>query len=157
MLIGAIAAVVLVIIFYPLIVYTPIDVNKVSMQLSRVALSSGSPGEQSLTLRLTLTVNNTNDITLTTSSIDYELFADGTPIGTDRFDYESVPVTGRPAIFPGSSVPLTDTFTLQYSDAKAEIFNKILNDTSQVKWELKGTANVESGTTSVPKEFSTEL
>ena len=156
-LIGAIAAIALAIIFYPLIVFTPIDLGRVSIDLTRVALASGSLEDQNLSLRVTVTINNTNDITLTTSRIDNELFADGMLIGSPQFYYEDVPVNGRPALFPQSSVPLTETFTLEYSDENAEIFNKILQDPSQVEWRMQGTANIESGTTFVTKEFSTEL
>ena len=156
-LIGAIAAIALAIIFYPLIVFTPIDLGRVSIDLTRVALASGSLEDQNLSLRVTVTITNTNDITLTTSRIDNELFADGMLIGSPQFYYEDVPVNGRPALFPQSSVPLTETFTLEYSDENAEIFNKILQDPSQVEWRMQGTANIESGTTFVTKEFSTEL
>lgn len=156
-LIGAIAAVALAIIFYPLIVFTPIDLEKVDIDLTRVALASEGIEDQSLDLRVTVTLNNTSDITLTTSRIDYELFADGVLIGTPQFYYEDVPVNGRPALFPQSSVPLSETFTLEYSDENAEIFNKILEDPSQIKWRMQGTANIESGTTFVTKEFTTEL
>jgi LEA14-like dessication related protein len=156
-LIAAIAAVALAIIFYPLIVSTPIDLEKVNIALSRVVLSSGGEGDQELNLRVTFGVNNTNDFTLTTSKIEYELFADGTSIGTDILSYEDVPPNGRPPFFSGTSVPLSDTFTLRYSDANAEIFNRILEDTTQIQWRASGTSIIESVTTFVTKEFSDEL
>lgn len=156
-MIAAIAAVALAIIFYPLIVSTPIDLEKVNIDLSRVVLSSGGIDEQELNLRVTFVVNNTNDFTLTTSKIEYELFADGTSIGTHTLSYEDVPPNGRPPFFSGTSVPLSDTFTLRYSDANAEIFNRILADTSQIGWRVSGSSIIESGTTFVTKEFSAEL
>ncbi|MCI0562939.1 MAG: hypothetical protein MN733_31055 [Nitrososphaera sp.] len=156
-LIGAIAAVALAIIFYPLIVFTPIDVEKVGVELTNVRVASGGAGDQELTLRVTFTVSNFNNITLTTSKIDYELFADETSLGTDRLSYEDVPVTGRPALFSGTSIPLTDSFTFRYSDPEAEIFNTILGNSTQVEWRATGSAIIESGTTLVTKEFSDEL
>jgi hypothetical protein len=71
-LIGAIAAVALAIIFYPLIVQTPFDPEKVAIQLTGVDLMSGSEGEQKLDLRVGLQITNTNDFTLTTSKIAYD-------------------------------------------------------------------------------------
>lgn len=106
-----------------------------------------------LTLRVTIAVNNTNDFTLTTSRIDYELLADGVSIGTHTLSYEDVPPNGRPPLFSGTSVPLTDVFTLQYSDQNAEMFNKIIEDSSQIEWSFKGSSIIESGTTFVTKEF----
>jgi len=156
-LIGAIAAVVLVIIFYPLIVQTPIDLDKVGIELSKVEKTSGSQGEQSLNLRVTFMVTNNNDITLTTSQINYELFADGVNLGPQTLSYEDVPLNGRPALFSGTHVPLAHTFTVDYSDSEAAIFNKILNSTSDVKWTVTGSASIESGTTQETKDFSAEL
>lgn len=158
-LIGAIAAVVIVIIAYPylLTVFSPeIDVEKVSIDLTRVALSPES-GDQELTLQITFTVVNSNDVTLTTSKIDYELFADGTLVGTDTLSYEDIPVNGRPALFPESPVPLRDSFLLRYSDEEAEIYNTILTNSTQLDWRVAGSATIESGTIFVPKEFSAEL
>ncbi|MGI0035114.1 MAG: hypothetical protein ACRD98_04520, partial [Nitrososphaera sp.] len=66
-LIGAIVAVALAIIFYPLIVRTPIDLDKVSFELTKVALKPSTAGEEELSLELTLTLTNLNNFTLTTS------------------------------------------------------------------------------------------
>lgn len=159
-LIGAIAAVVLTIIAYPyllILIFPPIDVEKVTIDLTRVSLSPESESDQELTLQITFTVVNANDITLTTSKIEYELFADGAPIGTDILSYEDVPVNGRPALFSGSSVPLRDSFVLKYSDEESEIFNTILTNSTQLDWRVTGSAIIESGTVFVPKEFSDEL
>jgi hypothetical protein len=158
-LIGAIAAVVITIIAYPYIlvlVFPAIDVDKVSIDLTKIALSPES-GQQELTLEITFTVVNNNDVTLTTSKIDYELFADGKPVGTDVLSYEDVPVNGRPALFSGSSVPLRDSFVLKYSDEEAEMYHNILTNSTQLNWQVTGNAIIESGTVSVPKEFSDEL
>ena len=57
-LIAAIAAVALTIIFYPLIVYTPIDPDKVDIKLGNVTPISGSAGEQKLVLGVTFNITN---------------------------------------------------------------------------------------------------
>ncbi|MDQ3977275.1 MAG: hypothetical protein M3264_12190, partial [Thermoproteota archaeon] len=79
---------------------TPFDPERVAIQMTGVELLSGSEGEQRLDLRVALQLTNTNEFTLTTSNIMYELFADGAPVGSDTISYEDVPVTGRPALFP---------------------------------------------------------
>lgn len=157
MLIGAIAAVALAIIFYPLIVQTPFDPERVAIQLTGVELQSGSEGEQRLDLRVALQVTNTNEFTLTTSKIAYDLFADGAPVGSDTISYEDVPVTGRPAFFSNEPVTIPDTMTLQYTDEMANIFSRILNNSSDINWRITGSATIESGTTLQEKSFSSEL
>jgi hypothetical protein len=157
-LIAAIAAVVLVIIFYPLIVYTPIDLGKVSIDLANVRLATGSVEDQKLSLSVTFALKNTNNFTLTTSRIDYELFADGNSLGTDNLSYEDVPVNGRPPLFSGRPVQLSDdSFDIAYSDSTADVFNEILSNSSQIDWAVTGSAVIESGTSFVTKEFSGSL
>ena len=157
MLIGAIAAVALAIIFYPLIVQTPFDPESVTIQLTGVELQSGSESEQRLDLRVALQVTNTNEFTLTTSRIDYDLFADGAPVGSDTISYQDVPVTGRPAFFSNEPVTISDTMTLQYTDEMANLFTRILNNSTDINWRITGSATIESGTTLQEKSFSSEL
>jgi hypothetical protein len=156
-LIGAIAAVALAIIFYPLIVQTPFDPERVAIQLTGVELQSGSEGEQRLDLRVALQVTNTNEFTLTTSRIAYDLFADGAPVASDAISYEDVPVTGRPAFFSNQPVTISDTVTLQYTDEMANLFSRILNNSTDINWRITGSATIESGTTLQEKSFSSEL
>ena len=157
MLIGVIAAVALAIIFYPLIVQTPFDPERVAIQLTGVELLSGSEGEQRLDLRVALQVTNTNEFTLTTSSIAYDLFADGAPVGSDTISYEDIPVTGRPVLFANQPVTISDTLTLQYTDEMASLFSRILNNSTDINWRISGSATIESGTTLQEKRFSGEL
>ena len=156
-LIGAIAAVALAIIFYPLIVFTPFDPGKVTIDLTEVEFLSGSEGEQQLDLRVALNITNSNDFTLTTSKIDYDLFADGAPVGSDTISYEDVPVNGRPAFFSNQPVTIADTMTLQYSDERAGLFSRILDNSTGINWRISGLATIESSTTLQEKRFSGEL
>jgi len=157
-LIGAIAAVVLTIVFYPLLVQTPFDLEDINIQLTRVMLASGSQEEQNLALRISLNITNMSEYTLTTSKIEYELFADGTPVGTDTISYEDIPVNGRPALFSNEPpITITDTLTLDYSDDSAELFNHILGESTEISWSITGSASIESGTSFQEKMFTSEL
>ena len=156
-LIGSIAAVVLTIILYPLLVATPFDLKDITIQLSRVTLASGSEGAQKLDLRIALNITNASEYTLTTSRIEYQLFADGVSAGTEIISYEDIPVNGRPALFPNQPVTLPHTFTLEYSDRHADLFNEILNNSEDIRWRITGKASIESGTSFQEKEFSSEL
>ena len=156
-LIGVIAGVALAIIFYPLIISSPIDTNKVNISFTRIVLDQDASSDQELVLRPTFTITNNNNITLTTSRIEYEIFADGTPVASETLSYEDVPVNGRPPLFSGSPVPLTHFFSLEYSDEDAELFDRILNNATQIAWSARGSALIESGTTQVPMEFASDL
>lgn len=156
-LIGAIAAVVLAIVFYPLLVQTPFNPDDVVFQLSKVQLASGSNDEQKIELQIALNITNTSDYTLTTSKIEYELSADGASVGSDIISYEDIPVNGRPALFQDESITITDAFVLEYSDEQAGIFNEILNGSEDIRWRITGMAIIDSGTTFKEKLFSDEL
>ena len=108
---------------------TPFDLEDIS-KVSRVMLASGSQEQQKLDLRISLNITNMREYTLTTSKIEYELFADGAPVGTDTISFEDIPVNGRPALFSNEPpITITDTFTLDYSDDNADLFNRILQST----------------------------
>lgn len=146
-LIGAIVAVVLTIILYPLIVKSYFDPNKVNFRLANVEVLANRVDPQSLTLTLVLNVTNMNDVTLSTSKIDYVLSVDGTTVKSDTISYEDVPINGRPALFPNIPVKVSHSIQLQYSDANDPLFKKILNENKNVKWTISGTASIDSGTT----------
>jgi hypothetical protein len=156
-LIGAIAAVALTIIFYPLLVQDRIDTDAFKINLTKVVIDKQAPGGQELILRPTFTLINNNTITLTTSKIEYDLLADGQLVTNDILSYEDIPVNGRPVLFPGSVVPLTHPITLQYADEKAQLFNKIANNGTSIDWTASGSAAIESGTTQVEKTFESTL
>ena len=156
-LIAAIAAVALTIIFYPLLVATPIDLDKIRIDFTRIAVDERNSSEQELVLRLTFTVTNNDTVTLTTSKIDYELFADGEQVGSDTLSYEDIPVNGRPALFPGSTVPLTDSFNLEYSDEQADLFSRVMSNSTEMDWSVRGTATIASGTSFVVKDFEAQV
>ena len=106
---------------------------------------------------MALQVTNTNEFTLTTSRIVYDLFADGARVGSDTISYEDVPVNGRPTFFSNQPVTISDTLTLQYTDEMATLFSRILNNSTDINWSISGTATIESGTTLQEKRFSSEL
>jgi hypothetical protein len=157
-LFGAIAAVVLTIVFYPLLVATPFNLEDINIQLGSVTLELGSEGELQLDLDVAFNITNDSGYTLTTSKIEYELLADGASVGTDTISYEDIPVNGRPALFSGEPpITIRDTFTLKYSDEDADLFNKILESSEDIRWNVTGKASIESGTSFQEKQFSDEL
>ncbi|MEO9320984.1 MAG: hypothetical protein ABI361_09945 [Nitrososphaera sp.] len=156
-LIASIAAVGLTIVLYPLIVETPIDVNKFDITLTGISASVDPNNDQNLILKPTFTVTNHNDRTLTTSKIDYDIMANGTKVASGSLSYEDVPLNGRPALFTDSSIPVTDSTTMQYSDSNAALFKAIRANSTSLNWSVQGSTDIESGTTLVSKTFSSNL
>lgn len=156
-MIASIIAVALTIVLYPLIVETPIDANRFNIVLTGMKASVDPNNDQNLILKPTFTITNYNDRTLTTSKLDYDLIANGTKVATGSLSYEDVPLNGRPALFTNSSIPITDSATMQYSDSNAALFKAIRNNSTNLSWSVQGAAEIESGTTLVPKNFTSSL
>ena len=78
-LIAAIAAVAITIVFLPLIltITLPTNLNSVSIALAKVEVVNVTDSSL-INLNVLFSVHNPTDTTLTTSEIDYQLFANGT-------------------------------------------------------------------------------
>lgn len=158
-LIGAIAAVALTIILIPLIFnITAPKFDLIEVRLSNVTISSVEDGR--MKLLPVFTIANPTDQTITTSKIEYELFADGTSLGTKVLSFEDVPLNGRPAIFSQGSVNikqhLGDPFVVDES-AHPDVFAKIRDNSAGVKWKATGTASIDSTLVQNERPFSNEL
>jgi hypothetical protein len=163
-LIGVIAAIVAIIILLPLIltITLPPNLNSITINLNKVEAVNPNTTNDNRTIQLNLFFNVVNPTrqTLTTSRVDYQLFADGKPLGTGNLTYEDIPLNGRPQLYYNSTTTLTSPFSLTYASSNASIFNRIVsnpNAVKQIKWKVEGEAQIESGFSSSPKQFSSEL
>lgn len=155
-LIGAIAAVALTIILLPLIftINAP-DFNLIKVRLIDVVASE--PDEQETDMRVVFTIENPTDQTVTTSRIDYNLFADGVFVAKRTISFEDIPLNGRPAIFGGESVEIPENFVLALDEDNAEAYNAILANPDGITWSASGTAQIESTLTTNPVTFENEI
>jgi LEA14-like dessication related protein len=109
-LIGVIAAVASAIILLPLIltITLPADLNSVTIALSNVSAIAPNTADdrQRNQLNVYFNVYNPTQKTLTTSKIEYELFANGVPLGQGILSYEDIPLNGRPQLYYNSTTTL---------------------------------------------------
>lgn len=158
-LIGAIAAVALTIIFLPVLFSsTASGLDRVVIELSEIRVGELKPEEQSFPITVIFLVTNPTDLALTTSKIDYELFADGISLVNHVLSYEDVPPPGRPPFFKDQPVELPSTVTIRNSDLDNDaLFSRIAESSEAVQWSIKGTAEINSSLTLAQKDFSDEL
>jgi hypothetical protein len=158
-LIGAVAAVVGAIILLPYISsLTASGLDRVTISLSNVEVAPvENEEEERIQLDVDFLLNNPTDKTVTTSKIEYDLFADNDPLGDSILSYEDIPPNGRPALLPNQSIKLTSPFQLIYSDSTAAVFRKIADNSSDINWKVQGSAIIESAVTLQEKQFSDEL
>jgi LEA14-like dessication related protein len=162
-LIGVIAVIVVIIILLPMIltITLPPNVNNVNINLSNVEVVNPNIANDSRRIELNVYFNvyNPTQQVLTTSKIEYQLFANGTPLGSGILSYEDIPLNGRPQLYYNSTTPLKSTFEVTYSNTSAPIFKLLSNPQAakQIKWRATGEAQIESGFSSIPKQFNSEL
>ena len=156
-LIAVIAVIAIAIIFLPLIltVTLPKDLSKVSIDVSKVEILNVT-GNSMTNLNVFFKIHNPTDTTLTTSGMDYQLFANGTPIGQGSLSYADIPVNGRPQLLSGSTIPIQSYLAVVNSHPNSKIFKAIQNSSlfKQIKWRVNGTIELESGVSSATKQFS---
>jgi LEA14-like dessication related protein len=159
-LIGVIAAVAITIVLLPLIltVTLPSNLNSVSITLSKVEVINMT-GSNLVNLNLFFNIHNPTGTTLTTSGIDYDLFANGTRLGPGSLSYADVPVNGRPQLFSNTAITLQSPFQFVNSHPNSQILKFVQNPATlkHMKWKADGVLSLESGFSSASKQFNATL
>jgi LEA14-like dessication related protein len=159
-LIGVFAAVGITIILLPLIVTVtlPSDLNSVGVTLSKVEVINMT-GSNLVNLNLFFNIHNPTGRTLTTSGIDYDLFANGTRLGPGSLSYADVPVNGRPQLFSNTTITLQSPFQFLNSHPNTQIFKIVQNPAKlkHIKWKVDGVLSLESGLSSASRQFNATL
>jgi LEA14-like dessication related protein len=161
-LIGVIAGLAGAIILTPLIltITLPPDISAVKINLNKVETKNPSPEEETsnlLNLDVIFKISNPTDKSLTTSKIEYTLFADGKSLGIGQIDYADIPVHGRPQLLAGSQATIRSPFQIPLSDPNLTSINIENISSSDIRWKVEGTAELESGFVTSPLRFSDEL
>jgi hypothetical protein len=124
----------------------------VQIELADVTVQSVNSIEGRANLEVDFLVKNPSEKTFTVSLIDYELFADGTPLGKGQYSTEDIPLPGRAAFYPGAEIALPSTFQLIRSDTNSAAYEAIVGE-QPVKFSAKGKIVVESAWSLVEKQF----
>jgi hypothetical protein len=159
-LIGVAAAIAAAIILTPLILTLtlPPDINAVTIDLDKVEISPEEETANLLTLNVFFKVANPTDKTLTTSKIEYTLFANGESLGTGLIDYVDIPVHGRPQLLSGGEpATIMSKFEIPRNDPSLTQINIGNLSSSDINWEAEGIADIESGFVTTPLAFKDEI
>ncbi|MGI0004136.1 MAG: hypothetical protein ACREAX_02435 [Candidatus Nitrosotenuis sp.] len=121
------------------------------IHLADVKVTSVNSIEGKANLEVNFLIKNSGEKTFTISNIDYELFADGKPIGRGQYTTEDIPLPGRAAFYPNAEIALPSTFKL-LSSVDSDAYNAIVNE-EPVKFSAKGKMSIESAWSIVEKDF----
>jgi len=79
---------------------TATGLDRVTIELSNVKFVPASDDQKANQIDIVFHLTNPTDKTVTTSKIEYNLFADNTQLGDSILSFEDIPPNGRPAILP---------------------------------------------------------
>ncbi len=127
--------------------------EQVEIDMGTVKLVSENTIEGKAKLDVGFVIKNPSDKTFTISRIDYELFANGIPVGKSQYSTEDVAMPGRAAFYPNAEIELPSPFTITKTTENADAYTAITTQ-SPVVYSAKGLIVVESAWSLVEKEFN---
>ena len=128
------------------------DLEKVTISVDSVKVLDENKLNKRAHLDVKFNLQNPTPITLTVSTINYELFANGNRLGEGHLSTEDIPEAGRPILFANNNATLPNTFDLVNSDNIAKEYSAIMNN-QPVKYEVKGQVTIQSFLTAIIKDF----
>jgi hypothetical protein len=161
-LFGVIGVLAITIILLPRIQYfvNAPDVNAIDFKLSSVNITNLSNNTNNIELLLLFDVSNLSEKSATTSKVEYDLFGDNELLGHGVLSYEDIPLNGRPQFSPGQTTTLKSPIVLQPSDTNIDIIKKLINNPdsiNSIRWNVKGSSQIESAFVILQKDFSDVL
>jgi len=162
-LIAVIGAIVAFIVLFPAIpdlLRGGSELKDVTVGIQKIAIENTNTINNTIPLKVTFKINNQDNKALSTSKIDYTIYANNTSLGNGLLSYEDIPPNGRPQLYPHSPTSLESTFVLDRTTSNSALFDKIHNEkfnTNSTEWKVNGTAQIDSAFTIYPIDFSGNL
>ena len=130
------------------------DLSMATIELGEVELIDVNSIENRAILKVTFLVANPGDVTVTVPVISYQLYADGSEIGSGAYSTEDVAMPGRAAFYPDAEIPLKNKLTIVMSEMNETVYNKIVSG-QVIQYAATGQMTVESAWSIVELEFDT--
>lgn len=130
------------------------DLSMATIELDSVELTDVNSVESRATLKVTFLVANPGEVTVTVPVISYQLFADGSEIGSGAYSTEDVAMPGRAAFYPDAEIPLKNKLTIVMSEMNETVYNKIVSG-QVIQYAATGQMTVESAWSIVELDFDT--
>ena len=162
-LIGVFGAIVAFIVLFPAIpdlLRGGSELKDVTIGIQNIAIENTNTVNNTIPLTVIFKIDNQDNKVLSTSKIDYTIYANNTSLGNGLLSYEDIPLNGKPQLYPHSPTTLESTFVLDRTASNSELFDKIHDDkfmTNSTEWKVNGTAQIDSAFTIYPIDFSGNL
>jgi len=130
------------------------DLSSATIELQDVELIDVNSIENRATLKVTFLVANPGEVTVTVPVISYQLYADGSQIGSGAYSTEDVAMPGRAAFYPDAEIPLKNKLTIVMSEMNETVYKKIVSG-QVIQYAATGQMTVESAWSIVELDFDT--
>jgi hypothetical protein len=155
-LIGTAVTVIGIIVLLPVILTITLpDLSKVNITIQKIEYKGIIEKNNSAMLNIFFDITNPTSQALTTSQISFKLFADGKFLGDHVIQYADIPLNGRPQILSNRDSVIHQVINAPIPDKK--IITDLKNNNATIKnmhWKAVGSAIIESGFSSAPKDFT---
>jgi len=133
-----------------------VDLEQVEIKLTSVELMDVNTIDDQARFNVTFLVKNPSDKTFTVSLIGYQLYGDGTLLGSGQYSTADISMPGRAAFYADTEIPLKNIFVLSKSDVSSEIYQSAIENGIN-SFSAEGIITTESTWSISEKEFKTEF
>ncbi|MBL7001240.1 MAG: hypothetical protein ISR80_00535 [Nitrosopumilus sp.] len=131
-----------------------VDLEQVEIELTSVELRDVSTINNQIKFDVTFLVKNPTDKTFTVSQIEYQLYGDGTLLGSGQYSTADIALPGRAIFSSGAEIPLKSMFVLNKSEVNSEIYQSAIENRI-ISFAAEGNIITESSWSTIEKEFKT--
>lgn len=131
-----------------------VDLDQVEIELTNVEFREVSTINNQAKFDVTFLVKNPSDKTFTVSVIEYNLYADGTLLGSGIYSTADIALPGRALFSAGAEIPLKNIFVISKGDVESEIYDAMINNRI-ASFSAEGSITTQSSWSEAQKEFKT--
>jgi len=131
-----------------------VDLDQVEIELTNVEFREVSTINNQAKFDVTFLVKNPSDKTFTVSVIEYNLYADGTLLGSGIYSTADIALPGRALFSAGAEIPLKNIFVITKGDVESEIYDAMINNRI-ASFSAEGSITTQSSWSEAQKEFKT--
>jgi hypothetical protein len=151
-LIGVIGTVAAIIVLFPYLLGIAFPLpSELPITIAGIERVDDDQQQDKLAVQVSLEVFNPNDVALTVSKVDYDLFANGILVGKGQLDYTTIPVTGRPQFLPDQSTMLK---SIVFIDNDSSVTDMSQGGLQNVHWKVAGSVEYSNAFITGQKEFA---
>ena len=131
-----------------------VELDQVEIELTNVEFREVSTINNQAKFDVTFLVKNPSDKTFTVSVIEYNLYADGTLLGSGIYSTADIALPGRALFSAGAEIPLKNIFVINKGDVESEIYDAMINNRI-TSFSAEGSIITQSSWSEAQKEFKT--